>query len=113
MTFFGYQYAIDMPTNYKALVTTRLDSEIDRLKNMGLIKENGKIETSELGLRCAEELIAPETALILYNALKSNELKINKPLIMRISLKVLSIFVAVRLIPFWYMPPNLEVRFRS
>jgi helicase len=78
MTFFGYQYAIDMPTNYKALVTTRLDTEIDRLKNMGLISENGKIETSELGLRCAEELIAPETALILYNALKSNELKINK-----------------------------------
>ena len=78
MTFFGYQYALDMPTNYKALVTTRLNGEIDRLKNMGLINENNKIETTELGLRCAEELIAPETALTLYNALKSNELKINK-----------------------------------
>jgi helicase len=78
LTFFGHQYAIDMPTSYKALVTTRIDGEIDRLKKMGLITENGKIETTELGTRCAEELVAPETALTLYNALRANETKINK-----------------------------------
>ncbi len=77
-TLFGFQYSIDKPETYKKEIVEMIEKEIGVLKNGGLVKENGKLEATELGLRCAEELLTPKAIILLKTVLQANEAKFSK-----------------------------------
>jgi helicase len=77
-TFYGFSVYSEKPNTYKEIISKTLKQEVDNLLKMDLIKENKGLETTELGLRCAEELLSPKTIIFLYQALKANEAKIQK-----------------------------------
>lgn len=77
-TFYGFSVSSEKPKTYKEIISKTLKQEVDNLLKMGLINENERLETTELGLRCAEELLSPKTIVFLYQALKANEAKIQK-----------------------------------
>jgi len=78
MTFFGFLVSEQFPGNYKEILAKTLKHEVDRLVKMGFVVQNEKLETTELGLRCAEELLSPETTLFLYQTIAQNEAKFLK-----------------------------------
>jgi hypothetical protein len=75
MTLFSYTASRENPS-YKNYVNIELDRTLDRLLRMGLATEKENIAVTELGLRCAEELLSPESILLLYNTIKENESKV-------------------------------------
>jgi len=77
-TFYGFSVSSEKPNTYKEIISKTLKQEVDNLLEMGLIEENDRLKTTELGLRCAEELLSPKTVVFLYQALKANEAKIQK-----------------------------------
>jgi len=77
-TFYGFSVSSEKPNTYKDIISKTLKQEVDNLLKMDLIKENKGLETTELGLRCAEELLSPKTIVFLYQALKANEARIQK-----------------------------------
>jgi helicase len=81
-TFYGFLISKQKPDAFKKVISKTLEQEVDSLLKMGLIEENGKLVTTELGLRCAEELLSPETTVFLYKALQANEAKIQKEVIL-------------------------------
>lgn len=72
-TFFGFIASTEMASVYKNLMSKTINQEVDKLIKMGLINENGKLVATELGLRCAEELLSPESTVFLYSVLATNE----------------------------------------
>ena len=69
MTFFGYKKEFDIV----------IGKEISKLIENGFIEEeNGNITVTELGRRCAEELLLPDTILLFYETLKNFEDRIKQ-----------------------------------
>ena len=79
MTYFGFLLAEESPGDYKDILRKMLDGVASGLLGNGFIaidKKDGKITVTELGLRCAEELLSPRTVLLFCDAVKANQSKI-------------------------------------
>lgn len=76
MTFLGHLLLLNDPTNLDPILNTIIDDEIDYLLPNKFLTEDIGLEVTELGRRCAEENLAPDTILLLYNQIKNNEDKI-------------------------------------
>ncbi|MCW4007021.1 MAG: DEAD/DEAH box helicase [Candidatus Bathyarchaeota archaeon] len=77
-TLFGFQFATDRPATYEREIAEMIMKELTVLKNGGLVNENGKLEATEIGLRCAEELLTPKAVILLYTILQASETKFSK-----------------------------------
>ena len=78
MTFFGYIYH-KMAEEFQREFDTAIGEEMSKLiKNGFIVKENGNIAVTELGRRCAEELLLPDTIVLFYETLKNFEDKIKQ-----------------------------------
>ena len=73
MTFFGHLLSEDDLTNREYVLTELIDSEVNRLIDNGFLNEEKGLIITELGRRCAEEQLSPETILLLYNSIRRNE----------------------------------------
>ena len=78
LTFYGYLTKVLKPTTFEAEILNTVNQEVDKLKVMEFITENGKIEATLLGQRCAEELLSPSTVSMLYQSLTKKEETIQK-----------------------------------
>jgi len=76
-TFFGYIYREKSAEEFRSQFDVIITKEVqDLIKNEFILEENGKIKVTELGRRCAEELLSPQTVLMFYKTLKDSENKI-------------------------------------
>ena len=79
MTFFGHTYYRGTSEEFQKYFDVPIKEEISKLINNGFIEEeNGDLTVTELGKRCAEELLLPDTILLLYEILKKFEIKIKE-----------------------------------
>lgn len=70
-TFFGFK---ELNNQIISEINGKLVKTIDELERDGLVtRENGNIAVTELGRRCASELLLPKSAKTIYNALKAVE----------------------------------------
>ncbi|MCD6445591.1 DEAD/DEAH box helicase [Candidatus Bathyarchaeota archaeon] len=73
-TFFGYTYLKSSDASFKEAFQKSIKKQIQNLCEMKLLEEKGKkIEATELGKRCAEELLSPQTGYQIHQALKKLE----------------------------------------
>ncbi len=76
-TFFGYIFYQEPSGTLKESIEDTILKQIQDLIEMRLlIEEDGRIRTTELGRRAAEEMISPRSAYIIYQSLKQHENKI-------------------------------------
>jgi helicase len=76
MTLFSYIASIENPIGYKISVSELLNQAVDRLLKMGLATENEELVITELGLRCAEDFLSPQSVLLLYDVIRQNSSKL-------------------------------------
>lgn len=72
-TFYGYLTKGMKPTTFETEIANTVNQEVDKLKALDFINENGKIEATLLGQRCAEELLSPLTISTLYKSMVEKE----------------------------------------
>ncbi|HHE64853.1 MAG TPA: DEAD/DEAH box helicase, partial [Bacteroidetes bacterium] len=74
-TFFGYLYYQKIDSSFKQAFEESISEQIQELIKMGMLEEvEGELKATELGKRCAEEMISPHSAYIIFQALeKINE----------------------------------------
>jgi len=73
-TFFGYAYYKKAPAEFKGTFEKSISDQVQRLIRKGLLTEsNGEIRTTDLGKRCAEEMISPSSAFLIHRTFKQNE----------------------------------------
>ena len=77
MTFLGHLLSINDPKNLDLILDAILEEEITYLLKNNFLIEDVNLQVTELGKRCAEENLTPETILLLFNNIKTNELQIN------------------------------------
>ncbi|RLI25124.1 hypothetical protein DRO57_04870 [Candidatus Bathyarchaeota archaeon] len=76
-TFFGYSYSIKDNDQVKSVFHEAILKQLKLLENKKLIEKIGsKIKPTELGKRCAEEMITPDSAHLIYKALYEHKDKI-------------------------------------
>jgi len=72
-TFFGYTYykkaSVSLKNSFQEIISKQVT---DLINNELLKQEGGKISATELGKRCVEEMISPQSALLMYQVLKKN-----------------------------------------
>lgn len=81
MTFFGFLLSEESPSDYKEILSKIPDNVVNELHKNGFItidEKDGKLTVTELGLRCAEELLSPSTIILFRNSIKANESKIQR-----------------------------------
>jgi helicase len=72
-TFFGYTYYKKAFIGFKDAFQESISKQVTGLVDNGLLrKSNGEIAVTELGKRCAEEMVLPSSALLIYRVLKKN-----------------------------------------
>lgn len=77
-SFFGNLIKNDTKESQDVLMKELIDDQISYLVDNGfLIEEDEKLEITELGIRCAEEQLSPQTILLLYQRLNENIATIN------------------------------------
>ncbi|MDF2956317.1 MAG: Replicative superfamily II helicase [Candidatus Alkanophagales archaeon MCA70_species_2] len=74
-TFFGYIYYRKIDPSFRQAFEESVSKQIQELIKMGILEDvEGKIKATELGKRCAEEMVSPYSAHIIFHALeKINE----------------------------------------
>lgn len=79
MTFFGHIYYKGTAEEFQKYFDISIEEEISKMiKNGFLEEENGNMIMTELGRRCAEELLLPDTILLFYETLRKIEERIKK-----------------------------------
>jgi helicase len=72
-TFFGYAYYKKAFNGLKDAFQKSISNQVMWLIEKGLLRNsNGEIVVTELGKRCAEGMISPRSALLIYRVLKEN-----------------------------------------
>lgn len=78
-TFFGYTYFQSSSPEFRKQFEESIQKKIDVLKTDGFMNvENNSISITELGKRCAQELLLPKTVFTCYQVLKNNRERIFK-----------------------------------
>lgn len=76
LTFFGFIESKKSPETYREKIKSEIDQSIDDFIRMNFLIEKEQLYVTELGQRCAQELLSPDTVSFLYNMIKTNEKKI-------------------------------------
>jgi len=72
-TFFGYTYYTKAHPEFKSTFQKAISDQVRALIKKGLLEEaDGELKATELGKRCAEEMISPSTAYLIYQVFKEN-----------------------------------------
>lgn len=72
-TFFGYTYYTKSQPEFKSIFQEDISNQVRALIKKGLIEEmDGELKATELGKRCAEEMISPSSASLIYRVFKKN-----------------------------------------
>jgi helicase len=78
-TFFGYTYYQKSDNVFKGAFEESISKQIDDLVKSNLLEErDGGIRATTLGKRCAEEMISPRSADIIFQSLKKDEDRISQ-----------------------------------
>ncbi|OLC63409.1 hypothetical protein AUH73_02295 [archaeon 13_1_40CM_4_53_4] len=78
-TFFGHIYYRQTSDPLKKTFDESISKHVKNLEKNGfLTAEHDIIAVTELGRRCAEEMLSPSSARLFFNALKNSESRLNK-----------------------------------
>jgi len=73
-TFFGYTYYRNSSTEFRNTFQDNIEKQIRNLCKMGFLREeDGALKVTELGKRCAEELLSPRSVYLIYQSFKKFE----------------------------------------
>ena len=73
-TFFGYTYYQGSDPEFRGTFEESIKHRIEKLRETEFLEiKNGEIKITELGKRCAEGMLSPETVKVIYDSLTSLE----------------------------------------